>query len=169
MAEKAEEVPEVKKQPKASEAKKVTKKTEAAADIDTVQNKKTMPVKKKAVTVKKPAKVKKAAKANARDIGVDIAPPAKQCSDINCPFHGTLPVRGLTLDVQVVSKKMDKTVVVMRERRHKIEKYQRFEKRSSRFSAHLPPCMEVELGEMVKVMECRPISKGTNMVVIGRS
>lgn len=168
MAEKVEEVPEVKKQPKASDAKKVTKKTEAAADIDTVQGKKTMPVKKKAVPVKKPVRTKKAKKPVSRDIGIDIEAPARSCEDENCPYHGTLPVRGFIFDVQVVSKKMEHTVVVMRERRHHIEKYQRYEKRSSRYLAHLPPCMEVQIGEMVKIMECRPISKGTTMVVIGR-
>ena len=164
MVDKVEEIPKVKKQPKASEAKRVTKKTEAAADIDTVQGKKTLPVK-KAAPVKKTVRIKKV---KARDIGIDIAPPGKECQDENCPFHGSLSVRGIILDVQVVNKKMDKTVVVMRERRHKIEKYQRYEKRSSRYLAHLPPCMEVQVGEMVKIMECRPISKGTTMVVIGR-
>lgn len=168
MADKVEEVPMVKKQPKASEAKRVTKKTEAAADIDTVQGKKTLPVK-RAAPVKKTVRTKKVKKPKARDIGIDIAPPERECKDENCPFHGSLSVRGIILDVQVVNKKMDRTVVVMRERRHKIEKYQRYEKRSSRYLAHLPPCMEVQVGEMVKIMECRPISKGTTMVVIGRS
>jgi small subunit ribosomal protein S17 len=166
MADKVETVPEVKKQPKASDAKKVTKKTEAAADIDTVQGKKTLPIKKVAPTKKKTAS-KKVKKSKARDIGIDIAPPERECDDESCPHHGTLSVRGIILDVQVVNDKMDGTVVVMRERRHKIEKYQRYEKRSSRFLAHLPPCMDVKVGEMVKV-ECRPLSKGTNMVVIGR-
>ncbi|HHD16120.1 MAG TPA: 30S ribosomal protein S17 [Euryarchaeota archaeon] len=127
-----------------------------------------MPVK-KAVPVKKPKTVKKARKkVSHRDIGVDITPPDRECQDKNCPFHGNLSVRGISLDVQVVSKKMEGTVVVMRERRHYIKKYQRYEKRSSRYNAHLPPCIDVEVGEMVKVMECRPISKGTNMVVLGR-
>jgi small subunit ribosomal protein S17 len=169
MAEKGEEVKAVKKQPKASDAKKSTKKTEAAADIDTVQGKKTLPVKRKAAVSKKPVvRSKKVKKAEHRDIGIDIEAPSKACEDENCPFHGTLSVRGIILDVQVVNVKMDHTVVVMRERRHRIEKYQRFEKRSSRFLAHLPPCVNVGVGDMVKVMECRPLSKSTNMVVVGR-
>ncbi len=163
---------EEKKQPKASEAKKVTKKTESAAEIDVVQGKKTLTVKRKPVekapVVKKKAKTAADKKAPSRDIGVDIEAPKRPCEDPHCPFHGTLPVRGFAWDVQLVSRKMDKTVVVMRERRHYIKKYQRYEKRSSRFLAHLPPCIEVDVGEMVRVMECRPISKGTSMVVIGR-
>ena len=168
MAEKGDEAPEPKRQPKASEAKKVTKKTEAAADIDTVQGKKTLPVKRKAVGKKPVVRSKKVKKAAHRDLGVDVEAPTKSCEDENCPFHGKLSVRGIILDVQVVNKKMDNTVVVMRERRHRIEKYQRFEKRSSRYLAHLPPCMDVNVGDMVKIMQCRPLSKNTNMVVIGR-
>ncbi|MFW3145265.1 MAG: 30S ribosomal protein S17 [Thermoplasmatota archaeon] len=101
-------------------------------------------------------------------MGVDITLPERECDDPNCPFHGTLPVRGFSFDVQVVSRKMERTVVVMRERRHYIKKYQRYEKRSSRFLAHLPPCLDVETGDMVRIMECRPLSKSTSMVVLGR-
>ena len=171
---KAEEKPveAEKKQPKASEAKKVTKKTESAAEIDVVQDKKNITVRKKAqeapVKRVKRTRAAKPKKDPSRDIGIDIESPAKACEDPNCPFHGTLSVRGFSLDVQLVSAKMDKSVVVMRERRHYIKKYQRYEKRSSRFLAHMPPCIEAQVGDMVKVMECRPISKGTNMVVIGR-
>jgi small subunit ribosomal protein S17 len=164
--------PAVKKQPKASEAKKVTKKTESAAEIDTVQDKKNIIVRKKVAPspAKRTRKVKSAKpkKAPSKDIGVDIEAPMRSCDDPNCPFHGTLPVRGFALDVQLVSDKMDRSVVVMRERRHYIKKYQRYEKRSSRFLAHMPPCIEAQVGDMVRVMECRPISKGTTMVVIGR-
>ncbi|MGA1793338.1 MAG: 30S ribosomal protein S17 [Thermoplasmatota archaeon] len=171
--EKEPKVPEeVKKQPKASEAKKVTKKTESAAEIDVVQGKKTLIVKRKSTepVVKKTRKTTgtKTKKPVARDIGIDMESPERMCEDPNCPFHGTLSVRGFSWDVQLVSKKMERTVVVMRERRHYIEKYQRFEKRSSRFFAHMPPCIDAEIGDMVKVMECRPISKGTTMVVLGR-
>jgi small subunit ribosomal protein S17 len=161
-----------KKQPKASEAKKVTKKTESAAEIDVVQDKKNVTVRRKVqqAPAKKVRRTRaaKPKKAPSRDIGIDIESPLKNCEDPNCPFHGTLPVRGFSLDVQLVSMKMERSVVVMRERRHYIKKYQRYEKRSSRFLAHMPPCVEAEVGDMVKVMECRPISKGTNMVVIGR-
>jgi len=164
--------PAEKKQPQASEAKKVTKKTESAAEIDVVQGKKTLTVKRRSAepVVKKARKATgaRAKKPVARDIGVDVDAPERMCEDPNCPFHGTLPIRGFSWDVQIVSKKMEGTVVVMRERRHYIEKYQRFEKRSSRYFAHMPPCIDAEVGDMVKVMECRPISKGTTMVVLGR-
>jgi small subunit ribosomal protein S17 len=40
--------------------------------------------------------------------------PKKTCEDRNCPFHGTLSVRGRVLDGVVVSAKMDKTVIIER-------------------------------------------------------
>ncbi|MDL5502278.1 MAG: 30S ribosomal protein S17, partial [Candidatus Methanoperedens sp.] len=59
----------------------------------------------------------------ARDIGLDVQPPTKECTDPNCPFHGVLPVRGQVLSGIVVSDKMDKTVVVQRTFEKKIAKY----------------------------------------------
>jgi len=158
-------------QPKASEAKRITKKTASAAEIDTVQEKKTLPVKRKKTTEKAVSALpKKRAKKRpqARNIGIDMPPPERACEDENCPFHGTLPIRGISLDVQVVSDRMDGSVVVMRERRHYLEKYQRYEKRTSRYLAHIPPCIDCEVGDMVKIMECRPISKAKTFVVLGR-
>jgi small subunit ribosomal protein S17 len=48
-----------------------------------------------------------------------------------------------------------------------MKKYERFEKRTSVVSAHLPSCIgEVSLGDNVKVMECRPLSKTVSFCVI---
>ena len=41
--------------------------------------------------------------------------PKKTCDDRNCPFHGTLAIRGRVLDGIVHTAKMDKTVIVDRE------------------------------------------------------
>ena len=41
-----------------------------------------------------------------RDIGIQIEPPDEECNDENCPFHGSLPVRGRVLEGIVVSAKM---------------------------------------------------------------
>ncbi len=157
-----------KAQPKASDAKKVTKKTESAAEIDVVQEKKKIPVKRVSNIGKARIPLKKAKKPTSRDIGIPMNPPSKRCEDPNCPFHGTLSLRGIILDAQVVSRKMDKTVVVKKERVHFVEKYQRYEKRTSRYLAHHPPCIEFEVGDMVRIMECRPLSKGVNFTVLGR-
>ncbi|MEM2943329.1 MAG: 30S ribosomal protein S17 [Methanomassiliicoccales archaeon] len=103
---------------------------------------------------------------NVRDIGIDVKLPETRCNDVNCPFHGRLSVRGQILDGTVVSAKMDKTVVVEREYLRYIKKYERYEKRTSRISAHCPPCLGVKVGDKVKIIECRPLSKTVAFVVI---
>ncbi|MCD6331241.1 MAG: 30S ribosomal protein S17, partial [Thermoplasmata archaeon] len=81
-----------------------------------------------------------------RDIGIDVKPPEKECNDEKCPWHGHLKVRGIIIRGKVVSTAMQGTVVVERERLHYVPKYERYEKRTSRYKAHLPPCIEVKKG-----------------------
>ncbi|HPR42340.1 MAG TPA: 30S ribosomal protein S17 [Candidatus Methanofastidiosa archaeon] len=100
-------------------------------------------------------------------IGINVEEPSTTCDDKNCPFHGQLPVRGRVFDAEVVSDKMRKSVVVKREYMKFVEKYQRYEKRTSRFTAHNPPCIDAKLGDKVKVAECRPLSKTKSFVVVG--
>jgi small subunit ribosomal protein S17 len=103
---------------------------------------------------------------HAKDIGIDVKPPESACDDGNCPFHGTLPVRGQIIDGVVVSTKMNNTAVVERNYLKFQNKYERFEKRTSRYSVHNPPCLQIGVGDEVKVMECKPISKTVAFVII---
>ncbi|MEM2739493.1 MAG: 30S ribosomal protein S17 [Candidatus Bathyarchaeia archaeon] len=88
------------------------------------------------------------------------------CNDRNCPFHGSLRIRGRVLDGVVVRFRADKMVVVEREYLHYIPKYMRYERRRSRIHAHNPPCIDAKVGDRVKIAECRPISKTVSFVVI---
>ena len=92
--------------------------------------------------------------------------PKKTCDDKNCPFHGTLPVRGRVLDGVVVSSKMDKTVVVEREFMQFSTKFVRYERRRGHIPSHNPPCIDVKEGDHVRIAECRPISKTVSFVVV---
>ncbi|NLE04854.1 MAG: 30S ribosomal protein S17 [Crenarchaeota archaeon] len=92
--------------------------------------------------------------------------PKKSCEDRNCPFHGTLSVRGRVFEGIVVSSKMDKTVIVEREFLQFSTKYVRYEKRSSRIPSHNPPCIDAKEGQKVRIAECRPISKTVSFVVV---
>ena len=97
-------------------------------------------------------------------VGVDI--PKDGCDDVNCPFHGSLGIRGRTFAAKVVSAKASKSVVVSWDRRIFVPKYERFEKRRSKVSAHLPPCVRVNKEDIVLVGECKPISKTKRFVVL---
>lgn len=102
----------------------------------------------------------------ARNIGIDVAPPAKECDDVACPFHGHLKVRGIILEGRVFKKYMRKTVVVERDITIYVRKYKRYMRKRKRMSVHLPPCIDVEVGDTVRFAECRPISKTKSFVVI---
>ena len=65
--------------------------------------------------------------ADIRNIGIDVAAPKGECDDPNCPFHGTLPVRGQIIDGVVSTVKMNKTVVVERQFMKYMNKYERYE------------------------------------------
>ena len=92
--------------------------------------------------------------------------PKKTCDDRNCPFHGTLSTRGRVMDGVVVSAKMDKTVVVRRDYLKYVPKFKRYERRHGHIPAHSPPCLNVEEGNRVKIVECRPLSKTVSFVVV---
>jgi len=97
---------------------------------------------------------------------LSLKKPRKTCEDRNCPFHGTLSVRGRVLDGVVISVKMDKTVVVRRDYLNYVPKFKRYERRHSHIPAHNPPCVGAKEGNRVKVAECRPISKTVSFVVV---
>lgn len=104
--------------------------------------------------------------AKARDIGVDVTAPTADCNDPHCPFHGGFPVRGQIIDGQVVSTKMERSARVQREYLRYVPKYERYEKRTSSYNVHAPPCINVQPGDRVRIMECRPLSKTVAFVVI---
>lgn len=111
-------------------------------------------------------KVKKTTQTGLNDIGLDVDAPKDTCEDQNCPWHGTLPVRGTILSGTVVSAKMQGTVVIEREYMRNLPKFERLEKRTSKYLAHSPPCLQAKLGDDVTIMECRPLSKRVSYVVV---
>ena len=99
-------------------------------------------------------------------IGLNVPEPEEPCSDVNCPFHGSLAVRGQTLEGTVASTDMDKTVIVEREYDVRVPKYDRYMKRRSRVPAHAPPCLDLAEGDTVRIAETRPLSKTKSHVVV---
>lgn len=66
---------------------------------------------------------------------------------------------------KVVSNKMDKTIVVMGERKVKHPLYGKFIRRSTKYRAHDAKnvCSE---GDLVMIKECRPYSKTKNWALV---
>jgi small subunit ribosomal protein S17 len=65
----------------------------------------------------------------------------------------------------VVSDKMDKTVTVQVERRFKHTLYKKFIRRSKKYAAH-DETNAVKIGDVVKIQECRPMSKRKKWEVV---
>lgn len=65
----------------------------------------------------------------------------------------------------VASNKMDKTIVVVIERRTKHPIYGKFVKKSTRFMAH-DEKNECNIGDTVRIMETRPLSKNKHWRVV---
>ena len=92
--------------------------------------------------------------------------PELECEEKDCPFHGTLAVRGRMLEGIVVSTRMQKSVVVRLTYTKFYKKYERYARMSSRITAHSTPCIPVKVGDTVRIAECRPLSKTKNFVVV---
>uniref|UniRef100_A0A8C5MZ71 Small ribosomal subunit protein uS17 n=1 Tax=Leptobrachium leishanense TaxID=445787 RepID=A0A8C5MZ71_9ANUR len=76
----------------------------------------------------------------------------------NCPFTGNVSIRGHILSGVVTKMKMQRTIVIRRDR---------FEKRHKNMSVHLTPCFrDVQNGDIVTVGECRPLSKTVQFNVL---
>jgi len=70
-----------------------------------------------------------------------------------------------TLQGVVVSDKMDKTVTVKVERKIMHPLYKKFIRRSKKYAAH-DENNTCKIGDMVKIQECRPLSKRKRWEVV---
>lgn len=101
------------------------------------------------------------------NIGLDIRSPPENCTDINCPFHGKLSLRGKLFEGKIVNTKTGKTVVLKKDSPIKFNKFKRYGRGKNTVHAHLPPCIKINVDQHVITAECRPISKSVSFVVIG--
>ncbi|MGE0242750.1 MAG: 30S ribosomal protein S17 [Nitrososphaeraceae archaeon] len=102
----------------------------------------------------------------ARNIGIMVSLPKKTCEDESCPFHGSLAVRGRLYIGTVESNKSSKMIVVSRQYNRLVKKYKRYERSKSKVHAFLPDCITVNEGDIVKIAECKPLSKTISFVVV---
>lgn len=89
------------------------------------------------------------------------------CCDVDCPIHGKLKTRGKIFLGKVV-RKFEKRITIEFERMTYIRKYERYAKFKTKIHARLPKCMEeiINLGDFIKIQECRPLSKIIHFVVL---
>ena len=90
-----------------------------------------------------------------------------ECNDKDCTFHGKLKTRGRIFKGIVVSKH-ERRIAIEFERMIYVGKYERYAKSKTKINARLPKCLEKEInvGDLIKIQECRHLSKIINFVVI---
>ncbi|PSG98826.1 MAG: 30S ribosomal protein S17 [Nanohaloarchaea archaeon SW_7_43_1] len=75
------------------------------------------------------------------------------------------PTRGSSFTGTVESTKMEKSATVRWEHSQKVPKYERYERRNTKITSHVPEDLEVEEGDEVRIEETKPISKTKSTVI----
>lgn len=101
-----------------------------------------------------------------KDIGLAAQPPRERCENDKCPWHGRLPVRGRIFRGKVVSSRAAHTAIVEWDYYQRVRKYQRSQRKRTRISVHNPSCISAKAGDIVRIGECRPLSKTKSFVII---
>ena len=91
---------------------------------------------------------------------------AKECNDVHCAEHGTVRTRGRTFVGTVTAANAAKTATVEWQRLNYIKKFERSMTAHTKLNVHNPDCIKAEVGDLVKISECRPISKTKRFVII---
>jgi len=73
--------------------------------------------------------------------------------------------RGRIFEGKVI-RKFPKRITIEFERTIPLPKYERFLKKRTRIHARLPEGLNVNLGDLVRIQECRPLSKIIHFMVI---
>lgn len=76
------------------------------------------------------------------------------------------PLRGNEFTGTVVSTAMEKSCTVRWEHVEPAPKYERYERRNTKVSAHVPEDIDLNEGDEVVVSETRPISKTKSHIVV---
>jgi small subunit ribosomal protein S17 len=101
-----------------------------------------------------------------KNVGIPLKPPERTCNDRLCPFHGSLPVRGILQRGKVVSVASGDIVVVEKQLTRYSSKFSRYYRVRKHVHAKLPKCIPVQVGDYVTLGECRPLSKSVSFVVL---
>ena len=116
------------------------------------------------------AKSKKDNKNEVNSAGVIVKVPEKAGSDEykdnKCPFCGNVKVRGRNFIGIVVGKDTHRTATIENISKTFVPKYERYKKTKTKLSAHNPECINAKEGDMVKISECRKLSKTKSFVVV---
>src|SRR3989344_1897613 len=78
----------------------------------------------------------------------------------------SIKTRGRTFTGVVVEDKMQLTATIEWGRRKYVTKYERYETARTRLKPHNPVEINAKKGDIVKIVECRPISKTKKFTIV---
>lgn len=102
----------------------------------------------------------------AKNLGINVNPPSKDCNDKKCPFHGSLKLHGRTFVGEIKKQDLNRSATVEFPHFYYLSKYERYEKRITKIKAHNPSCINAKVLDKVKIVETRKISKTKNFVIV---
>ena len=73
---------------------------------------------------------------------------------------------GRTFTGVVIASRAQETATVEWPRRKYVQKFERYEMRRTRVKAHNPQNIDAKPGDIVKIVECRPISKTKHFMIV---
>lgn len=78
----------------------------------------------------------------------------------------SVKTHGRTFTGIVVADRMQNTAIVEWQRWKRVPKYERFEKLTTRVKAHNPDDIDAKKGDVVRLVECRPLSKTKHFMIV---
>ena len=100
-----------------------------------------------------------------KTIGIEAKQPKEDCGSGKCPWNGHTKKRGRAFIGKVGSSNAANTAIVQWDYYTLVPKYERYERRKTRIAAHNPKCISAKTGDMVRIGECRPLSKSKAFVI----
>lgn len=88
------------------------------------------------------------------------------CQDIDCPQHCKLRMHGRIFQ-GLVTHIFPRRLTIEFDRIIYIRKYERYMKKRTKIHARVPACLQqtIAVGDLIRVQECRPLSKIIHHVV----
>lgn len=86
--------------------------------------------------------------------------------DKNCPFYGSIGVKGETFVGVLIKKDANHSATIQWKRFVAVPKYERSESRTSTMRVHNPLSVNAQIGDKVLVARTRPISKTKHHVIL---
>ena len=102
----------------------------------------------------------------AKNLGINVTYPSKECNDKKCPFHGRLRLHGRIFVGKISKVDLNRSATVEFIHFYYLPKYERYEKRVSRIKVHNPSCISAKISDNVRIAETRKISKTKNFVIV---